>query len=131
MLSWRFLRQFNENNPPTISLGRKKEVEDKYSKFRENVKKKYGSTANYLEQTLFSKNEPFILKLNDFPYNTQSNIYHYLLWINPKYNSHFNNKNIKEKLDIFFGKNYIFFKNNTNNMSIKSIIHYHIFIRII
>lgn len=129
MLTWAFLCQFNETNPPTCALGRSISVQKKYDTFRDNIIQNYGNVSNYLEETLFVNEEPFIIKKNDFPYNTTSNIDHYLLWINPKYNSYFTNKSVKKQLELFFENKYIFFKNNSNNMSIQSITHYHIFIK--
>ena len=130
MLTWSVLSQFNENSPPIHALGRTKEVERKYTEFRHRIVDKYESVSHYLIQTLFKNDESFLIKKNDFPYNTTEDIQHYLLWINPQKDAYFTNETIKNKLELFFKSKYIFFKNNNNNMSIQSIKHYHIFLRI-
>ena len=129
MLTWNVLSQFNENNPPTYALGRTKEVEHKYTEFRQRIVDKYESVSHYLNETLFTNDEPFLIKKNDFPYNTTEDIQHYILWINPHNDDYFTNETVKNKLELFFKSKYIFFKNNSNNQSIKSIQHYHIFER--
>lgn len=128
MLTWNILSEFNENNPPKQSLGRSKYIEDKYSIFRNEIVNEYGSVSNYLNKTLFTNNEQFVLKQNDFPYNTSNNIKHYILWINPKYNLYIDDIILKEKLELFFKNKYVFFRNNSDNKSIPSIEHYHIFL---
>tara|TARA_Y100000590_G_scaffold470766_1_gene669739 strand:- start:23403 stop:23801 length:399 start_codon:yes stop_codon:yes gene_type:complete len=130
MLTWSVLSQFNENNPPTHALGRTSEVELKYSKFRHKILSKYDSVSQYLNKTLFTNDEDFIIKKNDFPYNTTKDIHHYILWINPKNDAYFTNETIKYNLELFFKNKYIFFKNNRDNMSIEAIKHYHIFLKI-
>ena len=129
MITWKVLSQFNENSPPILALGRTNEVEHKYTEFRQRIVGTYGSVSHYLNRTLFTNDEPFVINKNDFPYNTTEDIHHYILWINPHNDNYFTNETIKHKLELSFKSKYIFFKNNSNNQSIKSIQHYHIFLR--
>jgi hypothetical protein len=129
MLTWKVLSQFNENSPPILALGRTNEVEHKYTEFRQRIVGTYGSVSHYLNETLFTNDTPFVVNKNDFPYNTTEDIHHFILWINPHNDNYFTNETIKHKLELSFKSKYIFFKNNSNNQSIKSIQHYHIFLR--
>ena len=126
MISWNYLSQFNEKNPPQETLYRKKEVQDNYETFRGSLDI---TIADYLHSTLFGDQESleYNLRLNDFPYNTEDNITHYILWINPKSDK----KNtlpvksiIKLKLKV---KNVVYFMNVPKNRSVMEIPHYHIF----
>ena len=65
----------------------------------------------------------YIITENDFPYNLNNNVKHYIIWTNYDI---FKIKKILNKRFI----NYIFFRNLIENKSIKDIEHYHIFIEI-
>ena len=127
--SWDFISQFSLKNPPTIQLGRKQSVQDSYSK-----KKKYLQFINknihdHLMESLFSDNKEYRYLKNDYPYNLEDNIQHNVLWINPAYNEKYNEEYIIHLLNSF-DTEYIVFRNNPSNMSIPSIIHYHVFTKI-
>ena len=78
---------------------------------------------------LFDKHTPFLLVKNKFPYYL-NNAIHYVLWINPKYNNLFDDKLINKIVTMRMkDKNHIYFENIENNKSIKTIKHYHIFIK--
>ena len=65
----------------------------------------------------------YIITENDFPYNLNNNVKHYIIWTN------YDIFKIKKILNKRFN-NYIFFRNLIENKSIKDIEHYHIFIEI-
>ena len=69
------------------------------------------------------KKNGYIITENDFPYNLNNNVKHYIIWTN---NDIFKIKKILNKRF----NNYIFFRNLIENKSIKDIEHYHIFIEI-
>ena len=126
--SWDFIKQFH-NNPPSINIKRKKEIEEKYVLHKKKLKDKNINIEDYLDNLLFKNNFKYIITKNDFPYNLENNIEHKLLWINPNYINLFNDKLINEIINMRMrGKTYVYFENIDNNKSIKSIRHYHIFI---
>jgi hypothetical protein len=121
MISWNYLSQFNEKNPPQETLYRKKEIQDKYETFRDSLDI---PIADYLHSTLFSDQNyrDYNLRLNDFPYNMEETISHYILWINPTSKS----LPVKSIIQSKF-KNFIYFMNVPKNRSVMEIPHYHIF----
>lgn len=126
--SWDFIKQFH-NNPPSINIKRKKEIEEKYVLHKKKLKDKNINIEDYLDNLLFKNNFKYIITKNDFPYNLENNIEHKLLWINPNYINLFNDKLINEIINMRMrGKTYVYFENIDNNKSIKSIRHYHIFV---
>lgn len=126
--SWDFIKQFHKKSP-LINIKRKKQMEEKYILHKKNLKDKNINIEDYLQNSLFKNNFKYILTENDFPYNLKNGIEHKLLWINPNYNNLFNDELITKIISMRMrGKTYIYFENNDNNKSIKSIKHYHIFI---
>jgi hypothetical protein len=123
MITWNYLSQFNEMNPPQETLYRKKEIQDKYETFRDSLDI---PIADYLHSTLFSDQDSrdYHFRLNDFPYNTDETITHYILWINPTSKSLPVKSIIQSKVKV---KKYIYFMNIPKNRSVMEIPHYHIF----
>jgi len=126
MISWNYLSQFNEKNPPQETLYRKKEIQDKYETFRASLNV---PISEYLHSTLFGNQDSrdYNFRLNDFPYHTEDTITHYILWINPisdQKNSLPVKSIIQLKLKV---KNAVYFMNVPKNRSIMKIPHYHIF----
>jgi hypothetical protein len=117
VISKDILKTYNINNPPLTQLCRKKEIQQKYDIYNSNNQNK----KKFIEKV---KNElkinNFYFHVNDFPYYTEDNIVHYLVWYSDEqYLLEFvkNNKNILT-----------YWVNNKNNSSIKEIKHAHIFI---
>jgi len=124
MISWNYLSQFNEKNPPQETLYRKKEVQDKYETFRDSLDI---PMVDYLHSTLFQESRDYNFRLNDFPYNTDETIIHYILWINPKSKSLPVKSIIQLKLKV---KKFVYFMNVPKNRSVMEIPHYHIFTKV-
>ena len=115
-----------------FTFGRTKDIENKYSQFREKTPNIY----DHLFRTLFYKNDKLVFKENDFPYKFEENISHYIIWLNPKNNKRITQRQINKflsenilKLNIDI-QDYIIFKNNPINKSVKTIEHYHVLLRI-
>ena len=130
MISWETLKQFSVVNPPNVRLYRDEGIEKKYTLHRERIKENYESVAEYLIKKMFSDeacDTRMVFIDNTFPYNTDSNIKHMLVWINPKYS-----ENIKEVYS-FINENtsnpFIYFKNQTQFKTILEVEHYHVFIK--
>lgn len=116
-------------NPPTFPLGRSSKIQRKYDQH-----KKTANPQEFLNR-LFPKDSFDLYRVipNDFPYNVNKNILHYVLWFNPniKYSkkiidNHLVNNILKNQLT---DKKFIYFQNLTNNSSINNITHYQVFIK--
>ncbi len=110
----------DKNHICKIQMPRKKEILNNYKKFRE--------TLDYeaFEKIIFNSNKSYSIRKNDFPYDIEPNISHYILWIKDESLSIediiFSSFKIDKK------ENILWYRNLPENRSIKSIIHYHIFI---
>ena len=93
-----------------------------------NHKKKIKTMDEYIKKKYFSMNEPYVFTKNDFPYNTD--LQHYLLWINPITKNINVDETIKKVLSHIEHKEYIYFQNCQKTKSVKTIPHYHIIIKI-
>lgn len=120
-----FLYKLNTKTIP-FALKRSKTIQDKYCKLSANKK------ATFINNLFTSEEINFIFKPNNFPYDIDTNITHYVLWIRPGLN--IDNliliNVIKNNIEIVFKKLYrfSFIKNCPANKSIPEIEHYHIFI---
>lgn len=155
LITWNELLKFNYKIV-IIKLNRNNDIEEKYNIHKKNLLKNNILLKDYLINKLFN-NDPkikFKLSINQFPYNTDKNIKHLLLWINPLYLYNKNNENnteisfkniteefnymkniflslIKDNKEIYLDrsiKDLIIFKNSQKTKSIKDIEHYHIFL---
>lgn len=126
---WNFIKQFHKNSP-LITIGRTKNIENKYLEHKLELKNKNINLDNYITSKYFKDNQKYVFVENQFPYNVDKNITHYLLWFNPNNNNYgITEKEIEEILnEILVGKTYIYFENMEHNKSIKSIKHIHVFV---
>lgn len=88
-----------------------------------------GGLENYIKKLYVDSLEPYIFIKNRFGYNVESDVKHYLLWINPKHQISVDNviQIIRERFptqEVFFRLNPVQFR------SIMGVLHYHVFIRI-
>lgn len=127
-LDWNFLLNFDYNND--LPEQRTPEVLAEYQMWKDSIKKE--NINNYIfNKYLLNKN--YSIEKNRFPYSTEKNIFHYVLWINNSYKKKLTNKKI---MDIVISKmkeincsGYICFENTNNCKSIKQISHYQVFFR--
>lgn len=120
MYSWHFLSQFSCVNPPTIVLKRSSTVQCQYEKYLENI------DVCLLSKIFGDENKDIVLRDNDFPYNCEYGIKHRLVWIHPKYNG--KTEELIKYIESI-GDNIIYFENLDSNKSVKSIRHFHVFIK--
>ena len=125
MASWNNLRVLNPTNPPKYVISRKKEVQDRYNSHVKYLKSINKSTGDYIMET-FVKDKDYHLCLNTFPYNCEDGIEHWLLWINP--NTNIKLAHVEQILNKNF-KKFVFFRNIIELQSVKSIVHYHVFVK--
>jgi len=121
-----YLRWASEQVIPPL-IARKDEITSKYKSHKEKFQNDEQLQTYILSTYLNEGKKQWAIVKNDFPYNVDSNITHFLLWINP------NNLLTKDKIDIIvkdFAKDneVVYFQNHVSMQSIKSIPHYHIFI---
>ena len=127
-ISWNYMKQFNMKTPPTTMIPRDPRVESEYKEHSKYLKSKGISVHDYIMKT-FLKDLDYNFALNTFPYHL-NHIQHWVLWIRPGIT--ISEKEIINKIERNFNvdsNELVIFKNKSNNQSIKSIIHYHIFIQ--
>lgn len=110
-----FIKKFHMN-PPDIHLVRSPEIQEKYQKHKK-LNKNY---ENSLRNTIFKKNEKWVIEPNKFPYHFTDQTQHDIIWFQG---------DIEWDLIKFLFKNedVVFFENKQQHRSIQSINHVHIF----
>jgi len=136
-VTWQYLSQFHKRSS-NILIPRSREVQKAYDTQKQS--------NNILRESLFPKESKYIYQFlpNNYPYNVEEGIEHYVLWFNPT----FQPKWLQEsnlfadlilKHEIIRQKDvmithaglhpYIFWKNIPENTSVKDIVHYQVFYR--
>ena len=131
MLGWNIVKNFTIDSPPKYALGRLPEVEERYTRHRDQItsSEHYSSIADYIVKDVIRDNK-FVFVENDFPYKVDEGIKHYLLWVSPKAPGAVNVLGtIKSQPEIKRSKELTYYRNYKNNASIYEIEHYHIFAR--
>ena len=121
--SWSFPNPFPKNI-------RSKTILDKYNNFKNSLDKNDIKIEDYILNK-FLKNKSYNLILNNYPYNLDENMTHYVLWIHPDYVVNLTNKKIHELLNnkmIELNCNqYFCFENNIQSKSVQGVLHYQVF----
>jgi len=142
IITWNFIKKFNKK-PPLFNLPRDNKINESYINHINECNHKYGSISNYIYKKHFSnKSKKYTIVKNNFPYITESNIKHLLIWFNPNYYNHdlnFNKEDtlinsiihehnsnccIEDKIN-----NYIYFENYASNKSVLGVKHIHLFVK--
>lgn len=126
ILTWNFLQSWNYTKP--LPNFRTDEILEKYKEF----KNKNIDISLYIKNK-YLKNCSFSIEKNTFPYNTEKNVEHYVLWIHDNFekniSSFFLENVIKEKMVLLQFDEYIYFENHISVKTIPDILHYQIFFR--
>jgi len=129
--TWSFIQFLQRNNLLSkYVMERNSDMEHKYNQFRKTFNGQKMST--HVHKTLFSDNDDYKLVPSNFPYAIDSNLTHLLLWFNPQsdhYDKCLDRDYVKGILDNLIDGEYIFYKNDIDVMSIKDMIHWHIFVK--
>lgn len=134
VLSWETINQFNIASPPTYNLGRLTEIQMKYDIHREWLKRSGIDVKSYIYDKFNLLEKGIIFIENEFPYNCEKGIQHYVVWISDNFPYNIN------KLEGFIEKNlrvketstqYVFYKNIPKNNSIGCVNHYHVFAKFV
>ena len=133
-LSWEYLKTLGPINykyTPTHTVVQKAE----YKEFREKVLDSYPSLAAFIKAKCFKDDPslPYKLRKNDFPYDLERGISHWVLWLNPDiYKTEVEvyalgriNLILKTLLD----QPFLFYVNPVSKQSVKEIPHYHVYLR--
>ena len=134
--SWDFMKQFNFSNPPTVPFCRNHTVEENYSKHGANIKKS-GGVEFYLKKKYLSGDNDYNMTFNNFPYDMESGIVHYVIWFRLEKFGDFNNaeevrkiiKKYQEDNSVQF-LDTVFFQNIERLRSVPGIPHIHVFTRV-
>ena len=117
VLTWETLNKFNLQSPPTYTLGRSDEIQEKYDKHRTWIKNSGIDVKKYIYDKFNLSEKEIIFIENDFPYNCEKGI---------KLEEF-----IKTKLKVTETEiPYIFYKNIPKNNSIACVNHYHVFAKV-
>lgn len=126
VLTWNFLINFDFDKPLPNFRSEKTLLE--YTKFKgKNYDINNYIYSKYLENTNYSLQE------NDFPYETESNMKHYVLWINKSFEKNISQNLlkciIKQKMIELNFDDFLFFENHTSIKTIPGILHYQVFFK--
>lgn len=77
------LEKFSSENPPKDPIGRTKEVQERYDKFRSDSKN-IENFKKLVKKEIEKKS--YYFHENDFSYNVEEGILHKILWCNDDYN---------------------------------------------
>ena len=113
-MEWEDIKKYHKN-PPKYSLNREDSVERAYELDNQ--------TEEQLYNKLFINDSTWILTPNKYPYNFKDNTEHYVFWSKGPIDY-----SILENILSGLGRQYIYFENDMNNKSIKSINHAHVFL---
>ena len=143
-ISWSYISEIcqqcsinNTDLPIEFNINvRTEQMEQKYKKWKQTV----GETNLFNMVFLNASDQKFILRPNDFPYDFEENIIHYILWFHPKQNKYkYRPRLTKDLEELVYQKlrivhpnvvSIIHYRNPPSNRSIQSIKHYHILLKI-
>lgn len=132
-LTWKEIERISKTEN---EFGRTEEIFEKYRIYLDELKNKNIDISKYVRNNLFVPPEkienisiikPYAITLNSFPYNIESDIYNYIVWINPiiSMNDDFLEQ-IKLSIKDVFGE-YLMRQNPVHTRSVQNVIHYHVF----
>lgn len=125
MLRWQVLKQY-DCKPPLLQLTRKPEIQTAYLRHKQNLQLKGLSHDEHIRRNILGDQE-YVLTLNGFPYDLESGIEHYVFWMLPE--KKISIECAKVYVEIVLGSEVIIFDNIEANRSVKTVPHYHVFIR--
>lgn len=129
-IDWFFI--YNLNNMDIGDI-RNTKTKIKYFFFKLYLKLRCMTIAQYINNKYFhNKQNQWVLVPNDFPYDLENNILHYVLWFNPSIGGSLElAKIICEEhiaMDVRF-TDYFIFENPEHKKSVPEILHYQVFFR--
>tara|TARA_Y100000114_G_C11676822_1_gene286625 strand:- start:337 stop:681 length:345 start_codon:yes stop_codon:yes gene_type:complete len=113
-MEWKDILPFHKN-PPNNQLYRRYDIQRAYEKDK--------LTENQLRKKLFYRDEVWVITKNKFPYHFVDDTQHYVIWFKNEINYNLIEFLLRDYEDV------VYFENKSENKSIKSIPHVHIFLR--
>ena len=108
------------------------DVIEKYKKHKEYIKKNNINQNNYIINKFLS-DKKYSIDKNEYPYNIDKNMAHYVLWIHPNYINKINDLEIcniiTNKMKELNFNEYFCFENHIKAKSILGVLHYQVFFR--
>ncbi|KAI3658939.1 hypothetical protein MP638_006315 [Amoeboaphelidium occidentale] len=131
-MNWQELKQHIDGENYD-KLQRSPEQESVYSEWRNKMKEQNIAIDVYLKKLMFpthklTSDEPLsvILRQNDFPYNLEEGILHYVLWANKELSK----DQIERYLKFSFPKSQIlWFRNPPTHQTVLSLWHIHVLVK--
>lgn len=120
--SFSALKAYDPDSSPALS--RKPWVQHAYNQYMARTKPANAILNTFKEHFPTAK---FIIMQNRFPYHVEPDINHLVAWINPKFPD-VACADIEAYLHLRGVSDYAIFMNSPKNRSVKSILHYHLFV---
>lgn len=85
------------------------------------------SVDRFVCDSLFSDGRRYAITLNNYPYNVEQGVYHYVFWINP--NTQISEDNMLHISKSLLGD--VLYRENPDRVkSVKTVMHYHLFSKV-
>jgi len=130
-ITWEEIKSFHKN-PPRDRLHRNNKINKKYQKHIKKIKDRNINVNEYISNKYFTNKEydsDWVFVPNNFPYNLENGINHYLIWINP-YKLKLSEIDIDRVIIENLGnKEYYYFENLNCNKSVNKVQHVHVFFK--
>ena len=131
LITLEFLDNWNFNNLLPLEV-RTESCYANYLKFKNHLKENNIKLKDYLLDK-YLNNKSYNLVPNEYPYNVDKNMAHYVLWIHPEYVNKLTDLEIiqiiKEKNEELNFNEYMCFENDIRVKSVLDILHYQVFFR--
>jgi hypothetical protein len=108
---------------------RSPEVKKEYQNFLNGLALQFISPEGYLIEKYKLKDKETILLQNQFPYDLARGIKHTVFWINSN-DLEYIKKALEIQKGVFSGLDYVFFKIEPQNQSVKRLTHFHFLYKI-
>lgn len=121
-----FLDNYDFSKP--IPFSRTKCMDIKYERYKKKIGKMGLTNKEHILSNVICNND-YVIEKNQFPYNIDNNLYHYIYWVHPNFEKKHTNKVIIENINKFIeGKfdGYWCWENHDSVKSIPEIKHYQI-----
>mgnify|MGYP001189693280 CR=1 FL=1 len=126
MITWSELSFYNFNNPPTKQIRRSPQTQNKYDIHKKNLKI---NQSEHIKKNILKEND-FAYTQNSFPYETEKNIKHDIIWSKRDLSeADIREIIIKHNQNMDIEKDCVYFINIKSNQSIPDITHAHVFIK--
>ena len=112
---------------------RDSDIQEKYMTHLKLCNQFFSSPCKYISKRIFDPFQTsYTICKNNFPYRVPyKNIYHYVLWINPKYMKSYKSPRITSLIYTHFNNKKVIkcFRNEISLQTVPEIPHYHIFVK--